>query len=109
VPQKKNDFAGQERRTRRGHCSVCNAPVRDARRVFSFDDLGQQREFSRLCLRCLAAERAYSRTVYLFLGDSLKELYTNREALVPRPKKEPFAKPVKAPAVDRRDRYRATG
>ena len=89
VPSSAKKFEGLERRTRRGHCSVCNAPVRDQRKVFSFDDAGLQREFDRLCLRCLAAERAFSRTVYLFQGESLRELFTNRESLIARPQDYP--------------------
>jgi hypothetical protein len=67
-----------------GKCAVCRAPVRDLGRVSSYDSLGIERNFERLCRRCLEAEKAYSRTVFVFWQDIVCEIYTNLQPF-PRP------------------------
>ena len=80
IPEVEDDYGRQNCR-----CSVCRAPVRDPRRVMSYDQLGNERDFTRLCRRCFEAEKAYSRTVFVFLFDMVNEIFTNYRQPFPRP------------------------
>lgn len=66
-------------------CSVCRAPTHDPRQVLSYDEIGTEAHYERLCRRCLEAEKAFSRTVFVMAGEYVSEIFTNHGELAPRP------------------------
>lgn len=66
-------------------CSVCHAPTHDPRHIVSYDGDGEESHYDRLCRRCLEAEKAYSRTIFVFEGEYVAEIFANHKDLVPRP------------------------
>lgn len=69
-------------------CSVCHTPTHDPRQVVSYDGAGNESLYERLCRRCLEAEKAFSRTVFIMDGEYVSEIFTNHEELAPRPGKK---------------------
>lgn len=67
-----------------GKCAICRTPVRQQERVVSYDTLGRERSYERLCIRCFEAEKAYSRTVFVFNGEMVSQIYTNTNPPVAR-------------------------
>lgn len=76
------------RRSGGSHCAECHAPVRDVMRVVSSDDAGVVRSYECLCRRCLEAERAYTRSVSLFVDAVVFETIGNSNPQIARPARE---------------------
>ena len=66
-------------------CEECNATVRYAMRVVSFAADGEVREAAVLCRRCIEAEKAFSKKVFVYAAGVVFEEFVNPNTPVERP------------------------
>lgn len=65
-------------------CEECHATVRYTMRVVSIAADGETREFSVLCRRCIEAEKAFSKKVFVYAAGVVFEEFVNRKEPVAR-------------------------